>query len=332
MACALPHTDSEVEALVQRLINEDKGRQDVILNLAFQFEDSCAVRDDLRKAYEKCNDISQESRALICTLLKESSEKDRKLHLSIGIGYSSSQSNCPLTEKELHQLRMDEEAQKGMLEEDAMNKKAQEEKIRQEQAENDAFFLEFGVVSEHTCFALSSNFDSVISLAHYDACHLIPKIINYMVSPILGLGGLEFFEFVHDPQHVCPRYQLPSSAILRSHSRQLRENPAIRRSDARVVLGVANEGVVNLYFQGSKLVPVQVIGLPERLASQVFLDWNVPWRLPVPGSCQINLWVPSIFETRCIAWLCILGLDDMSRSVGFWHWEGTGFGIVTSMK
>ncbi|GJW50597.1 hypothetical protein Tco_0091948 [Tanacetum coccineum] len=45
------------------------------------FEDSCAVGDDLRKTYEKCNDISQESRALICTLLKESSKKDRKLHL-----------------------------------------------------------------------------------------------------------------------------------------------------------------------------------------------------------------------------------------------------------
>ncbi|GJR30174.1 hypothetical protein Tco_1106406 [Tanacetum coccineum] len=199
MACSLPHTDFEVEALVQRLINEDKGRQEVLLNLAFQFEDSCAVRDDLRKAYEKCNDISRESRALICTLLKESSEKDRKLHLSMygkatqlekqmgaksawfqekysgrthgGIGCSSSQTNCPLTEKELHQLRMDEEAQKGMLEEEAMNKKVQEEKIRQEQAENDAFFLEFGVV-------------------RYDSeC----------------LGGLEFSEFVHDPQHVWPR-------------------------------------------------------------------------------------------------------------------------------
>ncbi|GJY91412.1 hypothetical protein Tco_0506608 [Tanacetum coccineum] len=77
------YSSNIVEALVQRLINEDKGRQDVLLNLAFQFEDSCAVRDDLRKAYEKCNDISQESRALICTLLKESSEKDRKLHLSM---------------------------------------------------------------------------------------------------------------------------------------------------------------------------------------------------------------------------------------------------------
>ncbi|GJS25042.1 retrovirus-related pol polyprotein from transposon TNT 1-94 [Tanacetum coccineum] len=48
-----------------------------------QFEDSCAVRDDLRKTYEKCNDISQRSRTLICTLLKESSEKDRKLCLSM---------------------------------------------------------------------------------------------------------------------------------------------------------------------------------------------------------------------------------------------------------
>ncbi|GJR72286.1 hypothetical protein Tco_1301854 [Tanacetum coccineum] len=174
MAYSLPHTDFEVEALVQRLINEDKGRQDVILDLAFHFEDSCAVRDDLRKTYEKCNDISQESHALICTLLKESSKKDRKLHLSMygkaaqlekqmdaklawfqekysyhthgGICYSSSQTSCPLTEKELHQLRMDEEAQKEMLEEEAMSKKAQEDKIRQEQAENDAFFLEFGIV------------------------------------------------------------------------------------------------------------------------------------------------------------------------------------------
>ncbi|GJU82085.1 hypothetical protein Tco_1284450 [Tanacetum coccineum] len=50
MECSLPHTDSEVEALVQRLINEDKGRQDALLNLAFQFEDSCAVyqNEDLR--------------------------------------------------------------------------------------------------------------------------------------------------------------------------------------------------------------------------------------------------------------------------------------------
>ncbi|GKF40068.1 hypothetical protein Tco_0120129, partial [Tanacetum coccineum] len=63
-----------------------------------------------------------------------------------GIGCSSSQAHWPLTEKELHQLRMDEEALKEMLEEEAMNKKAQEEKIKQEQAKNSAFFLEFEVV------------------------------------------------------------------------------------------------------------------------------------------------------------------------------------------
>ncbi|GJZ75466.1 hypothetical protein Tco_0639931 [Tanacetum coccineum] len=150
MACSLPHTDSEIEALVQRLINEDKGRQDALLELAFRFEDSCAVRDDLRKAYEKCNDMSQESRALICTFLKESSGNDHKLHLSmygkasrlekqigaklawlrekysyrirVGIDCSSSQANCSLIEKELHQLRMDEEALREMLEEEAMKK------------------------------------------------------------------------------------------------------------------------------------------------------------------------------------------------------------------
>ncbi|GJU25047.1 hypothetical protein Tco_1163668 [Tanacetum coccineum] len=114
MACSLPHTDSEVEALVQRLINEDRGRQDALLELAFRFEDSCVVRDDLREAYEKCNDISQESRALICTLLKERKYSGRTHG---GIGCSSSQANCYLTEKELHQLRMDEEALRETLEE-----------------------------------------------------------------------------------------------------------------------------------------------------------------------------------------------------------------------
>ncbi|GKF46120.1 hypothetical protein Tco_0135922, partial [Tanacetum coccineum] len=63
-----------------------------------------------------------------------------------GIGCLSSQANCPLTKKELHQLRMDEETLKELLEEEAMNKKAQKEKIRQEQAKNNAFFLEYRVV------------------------------------------------------------------------------------------------------------------------------------------------------------------------------------------
>ncbi|GKD07065.1 hypothetical protein Tco_1186750 [Tanacetum coccineum] len=60
MACSLPHTDSEVEALVQKLIDEDQGHQNAILDLALQFKNSCTAKEDLRKAYEKCNDISQD--------------------------------------------------------------------------------------------------------------------------------------------------------------------------------------------------------------------------------------------------------------------------------
>nr|GEU38018.1 hypothetical protein [Tanacetum cinerariifolium] len=83
MACSLPHTDSEVESLVQKLIDEDKGCQNAILDLALQFETSCTAKDDLRNAYEKCTDISQEIRALIGTFLKESSDKDYELNLSM---------------------------------------------------------------------------------------------------------------------------------------------------------------------------------------------------------------------------------------------------------
>nr|GEY61396.1 hypothetical protein [Tanacetum cinerariifolium] len=53
------------------------------MDLALQFENSCKAKDDIRNAYEKCSDISQESRALIDTFLKESSDKDYELNLSM---------------------------------------------------------------------------------------------------------------------------------------------------------------------------------------------------------------------------------------------------------
>ncbi|GKA10239.1 hypothetical protein Tco_0689672 [Tanacetum coccineum] len=129
MACSLPHTDSEVGGLFQKLIHKDNGRQNAILDLALQFENSCTAKDDLRKAYEKCHDISQESRALIDSFLKEGSDKDYELNLSI-VGCSSSHADLYLTEKELYQLHLDEEALRETLEEQAMNAKAREEKIR----------------------------------------------------------------------------------------------------------------------------------------------------------------------------------------------------------
>ncbi|GKB17797.1 hypothetical protein Tco_0851720, partial [Tanacetum coccineum] len=57
--------------------------QKVILDLAFQFDNACTTKEDLRKAYEKYNHIPQESRALINTFLKEGSDKDYELNLSM---------------------------------------------------------------------------------------------------------------------------------------------------------------------------------------------------------------------------------------------------------
>nr|GEV04847.1 hypothetical protein [Tanacetum cinerariifolium] len=168
MVCSLSHTDSEFEALVQKLIDEDKGRQNAIQDLALQFENSCTAKDDLRNAYEKCTDISQESRALIDTFLKKGSDKDYKLNFSmyekaaklkkqmdaklawlLEKYYCRSQthtSDVYLTAEELHQLHLDEEALRETLEEQAMDEKAREEKIRQKQADDDEFFLEFEVM------------------------------------------------------------------------------------------------------------------------------------------------------------------------------------------
>nr|GEV68472.1 hypothetical protein [Tanacetum cinerariifolium] len=167
MACSLPHTDSEVEALIQKLIDEDKGRRNAILDLALQFKNSCTAKDDLRNAYEKCTDISQESRALIDTFLKEGSDKDYDLNLSmygkteklekqmdaklawqLEKYYCRSQTNMGdvyFTAKKLHQLHLDEEALKETLEEQAIDEKAREENIRQKQADDDEFLLEFEV-------------------------------------------------------------------------------------------------------------------------------------------------------------------------------------------
>ncbi|GKB57462.1 hypothetical protein Tco_0913648, partial [Tanacetum coccineum] len=145
--------DSEVEALVQKLIDEDKGRQNVILDLALQFEISCTAKDDLRNAYEKCNDISQESRALIDGFLKEGSDKDYELNLSMYGKAAKLEKQMDaklawLLEKYYYrsQESVDEEALRETLEEQAMDAKAREEKIRQKQADDDEFFLEFGMV------------------------------------------------------------------------------------------------------------------------------------------------------------------------------------------
>ncbi|GKC36091.1 hypothetical protein Tco_1048475, partial [Tanacetum coccineum] len=152
MACSFPHTDYEVEALVQKLIDEDKVHQNAVLDLALQFENSCTAKYDLRKAYEKCNDISQESRALIDAFLKEGYDKDYELNLSMyeKAAKIEKQMNAKLAwlmEKYNYrsQESVDEEALRETLEEQAMDAKARKGKIRQKQADDDEFFLEFGM-------------------------------------------------------------------------------------------------------------------------------------------------------------------------------------------
>nr|GEV05146.1 hypothetical protein [Tanacetum cinerariifolium] len=160
MVYSVSHTDDEIQALVQKQIDEDMVRQKAILDLALQFDNACTAKDDLRKAYEKCNDIPQESRALIDNFLKEGSDKNYELNLSMygktakiekqinaklvwlqeNYNYRSQTHICGsssqtheiydvyLTQKELHQLNLDEEALRETLNEKAMDDKEREEK------------------------------------------------------------------------------------------------------------------------------------------------------------------------------------------------------------
>ncbi|GJR01644.1 hypothetical protein Tco_0524628 [Tanacetum coccineum] len=82
MACSLSHSINEIKALVEKLIDEDIVRQKAIMELAVQFDNASTAKEDLKKAYEKCNDIPQENRALIDTFLKQESDKDYEMHLA----------------------------------------------------------------------------------------------------------------------------------------------------------------------------------------------------------------------------------------------------------
>ncbi|GKD46813.1 hypothetical protein Tco_1271458 [Tanacetum coccineum] len=83
MACSLSHTIDEIQALVPKLIDKDIVRQKAIMELAVQFDNARTAKDNMRKAYEKYNDIPQESRTLIDTFLKQESDKDYEMHLAM---------------------------------------------------------------------------------------------------------------------------------------------------------------------------------------------------------------------------------------------------------
>ncbi|GKB22665.1 hypothetical protein Tco_0862066 [Tanacetum coccineum] len=61
------------------------------------------AKDDLRKAYEKWNDIPQENCALIDTFLKQESDKDYEMHLAMFIKKRS----LAAEETRVHSLPLD---------------------------------------------------------------------------------------------------------------------------------------------------------------------------------------------------------------------------------
>nr|GEV67307.1 hypothetical protein [Tanacetum cinerariifolium] len=105
MTYSLPHTIDEIQALVQKLIEEDIVHQKEIMELVMQFENASTTTDDLRKAYKKCNDIPQESHAFIDTFLKQESDKDYTMHLAM---YSKAKLSRTEEETRVRSLPLDE--------------------------------------------------------------------------------------------------------------------------------------------------------------------------------------------------------------------------------
>lgn len=60
--------------MVQKQIDEDKVRQQALMNLVVEFDNASIAKDDLRKGYAKCSDIPQEKHALIDAYLKQESD------------------------------------------------------------------------------------------------------------------------------------------------------------------------------------------------------------------------------------------------------------------
>ncbi|GJW31776.1 CENP-B homolog protein 2-like protein [Tanacetum coccineum] len=64
MACSVLHPADKIKAMVQKQIEEDKVRQLAIMNLVVEYDNASTTKDNLRKAYEKCNGIPQEKRSM----------------------------------------------------------------------------------------------------------------------------------------------------------------------------------------------------------------------------------------------------------------------------
>ncbi|GJZ80425.1 zinc finger, CCHC-type containing protein [Tanacetum coccineum] len=110
---------------------------------AFLKEGSDKDYDQNLSMYENAAKIEKQMNAKLAWLVEKYNYRSQT-----HIGGSSSQTfklcDVYLTEKELHQLHLDEESLKETLKEQARDEKEREEKIRQKQTEDEEFMLEFG--------------------------------------------------------------------------------------------------------------------------------------------------------------------------------------------
>ncbi|GJS10077.1 cinnamoyl-CoA reductase 2-like protein [Tanacetum coccineum] len=212
LACSIPHSDDEIEALVKKQIVEDMVHQKAILDLALQFDNACTTKEDLRKAYEKCNHIPQES---------GSSSQTHE----IGDVY--------LTAEELHQLHLDEETLRETLEEQTMNEKARGEKIMQKQVDDDEYFMEFEVMR------IDSDYDEVL-FSDLHLTHVEPSL--YTTNPVTIIPGpagvVQLFNSICvEPSSSTPNPVriIPGPAGLVHRARLLKENVFILDPDGALM-------------------------------------------------------------------------------------------------
>nr|GEY39518.1 zinc finger, CCHC-type [Tanacetum cinerariifolium] len=140
------YRDDEIQALVQKQIDENMVHQKAILDLALQFDNACTTKKILESIREiKTAKLKKQINAKFAWIHEKYNHRS-ETH----IGGSSSQTHeigdVYLITEELHQLHLDEEALRETLEEQTMDEKAREEKIRQNQADDDEYFMEFRVI------------------------------------------------------------------------------------------------------------------------------------------------------------------------------------------
>ncbi|GJS59684.1 hypothetical protein Tco_0654468 [Tanacetum coccineum] len=83
MTRSVPQTYDEIKCMVEKQIQEDRGRQLSIMNLGHQYGDAIEAKDELLKAYEQCRDISMDKRAMIENFLKIESELDYEMQSAL---------------------------------------------------------------------------------------------------------------------------------------------------------------------------------------------------------------------------------------------------------